>query len=174
VAVADQEWLVQWLPQVTPPAGRNHGSSAVCFTRNGVVLVSRHRERWEFPAGRPEADESLLDTLCREVREEACCEVGTANLLGFTVSTCLEGHERDVALVRAHWAAWVTPMPWRPVHEIVERVVGPTGRRHVDAHNGGRSRTGLYGDLGARSPSTRSLRLIAHSCRRRGGARPCR
>jgi 8-oxo-dGTP pyrophosphatase MutT (NUDIX family) len=125
VAVADHEWLVQWLPQDTSPAGRNHGSSAVCFSRNGVVLVSRDRKRWEFPAGRPEADESLLDTLRREVREEACCEVETAYLLGFTVSTCLDGHERDVVLVRAHWAARVTAMPWRPVHEVVERAVVP-------------------------------------------------
>ena len=66
-----------------------------------------------------------MDTLRREVREEACCKIETADLLGFTVSTCLQGPERDVVLVRAHWAARVVAMPWRPAHEIVERVEVP-------------------------------------------------
>ncbi len=121
VSIADQRWLVAWTTQADPPTGTNHGSSGVCFTEKGVVLVSRDRERWEFPAGRPQADESLVDTLRREVREEACCTVGATHLLGFTISTCLVGDERDVVLVRAHWAARVTVEPWQPVHEIVAR-----------------------------------------------------
>lgn len=121
MSIADDRWLIAWTPQSVAPAGTNHGSSGVCFTEKGVVLVSRDRERWEFPAGRPEADESLVDTLRREVREEACCKVEATHLLGFTMSRCLVGHERDLVLVRAHWAARVTAEPWQPVHEILER-----------------------------------------------------
>jgi 8-oxo-dGTP pyrophosphatase MutT (NUDIX family) len=121
VPIAGQTWLLTWTPQQVAPVGTNHGSSGVCFTDRGVVLVSRDRERWEFPAGRPEADEGLIDTLRREVREEACCEVDVAHLLGFTSSRCLAGHERGTVLVRAHWAVIATSAPWRPAHEILER-----------------------------------------------------
>ena len=47
--------------------------------------------------------------------------VEATHLLGFTMSRCLVGHERDLVLVRAHWAARVTAEPWQPVHEILER-----------------------------------------------------
>ncbi|WP_148616489.1 NUDIX hydrolase [Nocardioides rubriscoriae] len=119
--IADQRWLITWTPQQVAPDGTNHGSSGVCLTDRGVVMVSRDAECWELPAGRPEADESLFDTLRREVREEACCEVETARLLGFTVSRCLEGHEQGVVLVRSHWSARVAVEPWQPHHETVER-----------------------------------------------------
>jgi 8-oxo-dGTP pyrophosphatase MutT (NUDIX family) len=95
----------------------------VCLTGDGVVLLSRDGERWEFPAGRPEMQESLLDTLRREMREEACCKVEAAEALGFTISTCFQGSEDG--LVRAHWAVHVVAMPWRPHHEITHRLEVP-------------------------------------------------
>jgi hypothetical protein len=62
-----------------------------------------------------------VDTLHREVREEACCEVGSATLLGFTRGTCLDGPERGSVLVRAHWAVRAVALPWLPEHEMVAR-----------------------------------------------------
>ena len=112
VTIDGQRWAVAWQPQDTAPAGQNHGSSGICLTRNGIVLVSRDGDHWEFPAGRPEADESRLDTLRREVREEACCDIETADLLGFTTSRCLAGAEQGVVLVRAHWAVRALTKPW--------------------------------------------------------------
>ena len=122
MTTADRRWSVTWSPQDSPPPGENHGSSGICLTGNGIVLVSRDGARWEFPAGRPEGDESLRDTLRREVREEACCEVETADLLGFTTSTCLAGPQQGLVLVRAHWAAHAVAAPWRPVDETVQRM----------------------------------------------------
>ncbi len=125
VEIADQRWTVTWSAQHTAPPGKNHGSLGICLAADGVVLVSPDGARWEFPAGRPEHEESLLDTLRREVREEACCEVETAALLGFTTSTCLQGHEQGLVLVRAHWAARATVGSWAPEHEISHRKVVP-------------------------------------------------
>ena len=87
------------------------------------MLVSRDGFGWEFPAGRPEVGESLLDTLRREVDEEACCEVENPHLMGFTVSTCLEGAEQGLVLVRSHWAARAALGPWEPAHETTHRQV---------------------------------------------------
>ena len=125
VSSADGRWSVTWSPQDAAPPGESHGSSGICLTSGGVVLVSRDGARWELPAGRPEQGESLLETLRREVREEACCEAESAVLLGFTTSECHDGPERGLTLVRAHWAARVEAGPWRPVHEIVRRLVVP-------------------------------------------------
>ena len=109
----------------SPPPGTNHGSSAVCLAGDRIVLVSRDGVRWEFPAGRPEGVETLLETLRREVREEACCDVQTAELLGFTTSRCLEGAERGLVLVRAHWAVRARSLAWQPLHEIAQKVELP-------------------------------------------------
>jgi len=49
VDVADQRWTVTWSPAPRPPSGTNHGSSGVCLTTAGIVLVSQDGERWELP-----------------------------------------------------------------------------------------------------------------------------
>jgi ADP-ribose pyrophosphatase YjhB (NUDIX family) len=56
-----------------------------------VVLISPDGRRWGWPGGRPEAGEDWLQTLRRELLEEACAEVEQARLLGFTRSACLAG-----------------------------------------------------------------------------------
>jgi 8-oxo-dGTP pyrophosphatase MutT (NUDIX family) len=127
VTVAGRPWLVTWSNQDTAPGGVNHGSSGICCTREGIVLVSRDGNHWELPAGRPKGDESPLDTLGREVLEEACCRVEAAQLLGFTTSTCLAGPEEGLILVRAHWAARAVAEPWQPCHEIADRRQVPVG-----------------------------------------------
>lgn len=115
-----QRWRVTWQTGQAP-RGRNHGISAVATAEDRIVLVSRDRTTWEFPAGRPEGPETLFETLERELAEEACCHVLHAGLLGFTRSECLEGVERGIVLVRAHWAVRARVLSWEPQHEIVDR-----------------------------------------------------
>lgn len=115
-----QRWRVTWLTGHAP-RGTNHGISAVAKVEDCIVLVSRDRTTWEFPAGRPKGSETLFETLGRELAEEACCEVLQAELVGFTRSECLEGVERGNVLVRAHWAVWARARAWEPQHEIVDR-----------------------------------------------------
>ena len=124
---AGQDWIQWWHPPDGPaPEGRRHGSSAICFTGDGsVVLVAQPDGLWEFPGGRPEGDEDWRATLEREVLEEACAVVERATLLGFARGRCTSGPEAGLVLVRSLWWAEVTLNPWEPQHETTERVVAP-------------------------------------------------
>lgn len=117
-----QEWRVSWHPPHTPPAGTSHGSAGICVTNDReVVIVSSDGVRWDFPAGRPESDESLEDTLRREMQEEACALVTSARLLGFSRGRCVRGRQEGLILVRAYWRADVVVGPWNPQFEIAHR-----------------------------------------------------
>jgi ADP-ribose pyrophosphatase YjhB (NUDIX family) len=120
------EWLIAWRPPTAVPEGTAHGANAFCVTaENHVVLISEDGERWGWPGGRPEGDESWEQTLRREVLEEACAVVVDARLLGFTRSVCLTGPEQGLVLVRSIWLAEVELMPWEPRFEIPHRRVVP-------------------------------------------------
>jgi 8-oxo-dGTP pyrophosphatase MutT (NUDIX family) len=116
-------WLAAWHPpDGGPPAGLHHGAAGVCVDPAGrIVLVSEDGVRWDFPAGRPEGDESPAETLRREVWEEACARVTTARLLGYTCGECLGGPEKGRVLHRSVWRAAVEVAPWEPRFEIAHR-----------------------------------------------------
>jgi ADP-ribose pyrophosphatase YjhB (NUDIX family) len=120
------DWLIAWHSPKATPEGIAHGANAFCVTAdNHVVLISNDGERWGWPGGRPEADESWEQTLRREVLEEACAAVGDARLLGFCRAVCLTGPEQGRVLVRSVWLAEVELMPWEPRFEIAHRRVVP-------------------------------------------------
>ena len=56
----DSIWTQTWSPPTASPEGKSHGSGGVCFTSPDEIVLIRIRgcEAWEFPAGRPEGDES--------------------------------------------------------------------------------------------------------------------
>jgi ADP-ribose pyrophosphatase YjhB (NUDIX family) len=120
------DWLVAWHSPLAVPVGKAHGANAFCVTaERGVVLISNDGERWGWPGGRPEGDESWEQTLRREIWEETCAIVGAARLLGFCRGACLTGPEEGLVLVRSVWRAEVELMPWEPRFEIVHRRVVP-------------------------------------------------
>ncbi len=120
------DWLTAWLPPTAVPKGTAHGANAFCVTADDcVVLISADGERWGWPGGRPEGDESWEQTLRREILEEACAVVVDARLLGFCRSVCLTGPEQGLALVRSIWLAVVELAPWEPRFEIAHRRVVP-------------------------------------------------
>src|SRR5215468_9949279 len=120
------DWLIAWLPPTVDPDGIAHGANAFCMTADdSVVLISDDGERWGWPGGRPEGDESWEQTLHREVLEEACATVVDARLLGFCRAVCLTGPEQGLVLVRSIWLAEVKLTPWEPRFEIRYRRVVP-------------------------------------------------
>lgn len=124
-----QLWKVSWHAHQACPQGTAHGSVGICQSHSGdVVLVSSDGARWEFPGGRPIDGESWGDTLCREVREEACSGVLEARLLGFCRSWCVDGTESGLVLVRSIWHARVALEAWKPEHEMVLRKLVPVER----------------------------------------------
>jgi 8-oxo-dGTP pyrophosphatase MutT (NUDIX family) len=126
---AGQDWIVSFHPATLPaPDGRNHGSTAFCFTQEGqIVLVSKDGVAWEPPAGRPEDDESLRETLDREVLEEASARVDDAVLLGYSRGICTKGHEEGLVLVRSLWWASVSILPYVPDYEMKYRLLVASG-----------------------------------------------
>ena len=120
------DWLIAWYSPTVVPEGVAHGANAFCVTADDrVVLISNDGERWGWPGGRPEGDESWEQTLRREVLEETCATVVGARLLGFCRAVCLTGPEQGLVLVRSVWLAEVELMPWEPRFEIAHRRVVP-------------------------------------------------
>ena len=123
--IGGQDWRVAWCPPPGPPPGIPHGAEAVCVADGRIVLVSRDGQRWGLPAGRPDGDEAWGDTLRREVHEEACAEVTSCALLGFTRGVCLRGSQEGLVLVRSHWRADVRVLDWQPQFEMTHRRLVP-------------------------------------------------
>jgi uncharacterized membrane protein YdjX (TVP38/TMEM64 family)/ADP-ribose pyrophosphatase YjhB (NUDIX family) len=116
------EWRNTWHPAGSAPEGKPHGSTGLCITPEGqVVLINQRGARWEWPGGRPEGDETIEETLRREMLEEICCRVTSARLLGFSRGACVSGHETGLVLVRSIWLAEVEVLPWDANFEVAER-----------------------------------------------------
>jgi 8-oxo-dGTP pyrophosphatase MutT (NUDIX family) len=124
-----QVWRVRWYPPPDPPPGTPHGAAAICVTGDQVVLVSSDGQRWGLPGGRPQPHERWVDTLVREMWEEAGAQVTSSRLLGFTRGVCLRGLEKGLVLVRSLWRAEVRLERWQPRFEMTHRRLVPAVNR---------------------------------------------
>ncbi|MFF8841850.1 NUDIX domain-containing protein [Streptomyces sp. NPDC015127] len=120
-----QEWRVAWFPPPDAPPGTPHGAEAVCVAGDRIVVISGDGQRWGLPAGRPEGQEQWVDTMRREVREEACAEVSECRLLGFSRGLCIGGPQEGLVLVRSMWRAEVRTAAWAPRFEMAHRRLLP-------------------------------------------------
>ncbi|MCU0494648.1 MAG: NUDIX hydrolase [Chloroflexaceae bacterium] len=119
---AGDTWQLSWHGPASPPEGIQNGSSGVCVTAQGeIVIITEDGEKWDVPGGRPEGDEDWEQTLRREMVEEACVAVTSARLLGFARGECLAGREQGKVIVRSFWRAEVVLLDWKPEFEIVQR-----------------------------------------------------
>ena len=123
-----QDWIGSWhRPDISSPNGERHGSSGVCLTSDGdIVLVGGDNIPWEFPGGRSEGEEDWRATLDREVFEMACSSVEEATLRGFIRIECVHPPQKGLVRVRSLWKATVSVHPWVPQHEITRRLVVPS------------------------------------------------
>lgn len=116
------DWLISWYPPDAQPEGKPHGATGVCVTDfREVVLVSEDGARWGFPGGRTEPGEDWIDTLRRELMEEACVGVLHSELVGWGRGECLTGDERGLVLVRSMWNVRVELYDWDPQFEMLHR-----------------------------------------------------
>lgn len=122
----EQRWRTSWHPPDRVPHGQPHGSAGICVLPTGeMILVSQDGQIWDFPAGRPQGDETWEETLRREIIEESCSLVTDTHLLGYCRSQCCQGVEQGLVLVRAIWRAKVELLDWEPRFEINHRKVVP-------------------------------------------------
>lgn len=71
------------------------GSAAVIFDQRGRVLLVRHsygRRNWELPGGGRKANESVEETVRREVREEVGIDVVVERLCGIYYEADVDQH----------------------------------------------------------------------------------
>jgi ADP-ribose pyrophosphatase YjhB (NUDIX family) len=120
-------WRVSLHAPDDRPVGAAHGSEAICMVDDATtVLVRSTSGRLNTPGGHPEAGESSETTMVRKVREEACAEVTSWQLIAFARSECLEGERNGTVMVRDMYVARVDLMPWvQPPTETVERLSVP-------------------------------------------------
>jgi 8-oxo-dGTP pyrophosphatase MutT (NUDIX family) len=120
-----QGWRLAWHPPATIPPGKPHGGSAICLAGDQVVLVSSDGVRWGLPGGRPEPGEDWIDTVRREITEEACASASECTLLGYGRGVCVSGREDGLVLVRGQWLAQVFLDVWEPKFEMTHRRLVP-------------------------------------------------
>ncbi len=123
-----QRWASSWHSGPDAPEGRQHGSAGICVTADGgIVVVSGDGRAWDFPAGRPEGEESWEQTLRRGRLEAACAVVEEARLLWVSRGSGLEGTAKGMGW--GEWRIWVKVklLEWKPEFEIGFRKVVSAG-----------------------------------------------
>jgi ADP-ribose pyrophosphatase YjhB (NUDIX family) len=120
------DWSIAWFPPTMVPEGMRHGANVLCVAGDGgLVVISNDGERWGWPGGRPEGDESWEQKLRRAILEETCAVVRDARFLGFCWAACVAGPETHRVLVRSIWRADVELLRWQPRFEITHRRIVP-------------------------------------------------
>lgn len=124
---ASGTWKVSLHATDDRPEGAPHGSEAICMVDDlNTVLVRNTEGRLNTPGGHPEQDETSEETMIREVREEACGEVTSWQMIAFARSECLQGERKGHVMIRDMYVARVELLTWeQPPLEIVERIIVP-------------------------------------------------
>ncbi|WP_028534153.1 NUDIX hydrolase [Paludibacterium yongneupense] len=135
----------RWKPNVTV---------AACIEREGrFLLVHEHTQqglRYNQPAGHLEPGETLLEAVCREVREETAWQVEPQALLGIYLThgaatqylrfcfVCrpLEdlGTPLDDGIVAADWFSYEQILALRPLHRTPALLAGIEDFRRGQRH----------------------------------------
>lgn len=116
--------LMSWMDAVDGPDDASvHRSEAVCIADDGALVGVKEFGLVSLPGGRREENESLVEALRREVREEACAEVVDHELLGYQRFAWIRNDRVDAVTIDALYWARVTLQPFVPEHENCERVL---------------------------------------------------
>lgn len=93
--------------------------SGLCLTPDHqLLLVSEDAKFWTLPGGHPEPNETPVQTLAREVWEEACARVTACRYLG---AQRVDDPGRPRPHYQLRFLARVELEPFRPKHEVRHR-----------------------------------------------------
>lgn len=92
--------------------------SGYVFNDKNQLLIVKNGKTWTIPGGHPEAGESYLDTLNRELMEEACVTLKDISYLGAV--EVVEGEETYYQL--RYTAKVDNILPFKEEWEICERL----------------------------------------------------
>ena len=96
---------MQWYPSEILPSLPVTQVSGFIFDKEKRLLLVKNKSGWTLPGGKPESNEQPLDTLYREVLEEASVSVSDPKFLGFVKVTASGSKQvfsqlRYIALLR--------------------------------------------------------------------------
>ena len=117
--------------------------SAVIVNDRGQVLMTQRRDNghWEPPGGVLELNESIIDGLCREVREETGLDIEPERLTGVYKNmprgiVALVFRARIVGGTPTHETDETVRMQWLDAQDIAARSDEAYAARVLDAMNG--------------------------------------
>lgn len=119
------------------------GAAAVILNEVGHVLLVKHtygRLNWEVPGGHAEADESIMDTAIREVREETGLQVRVLHTTGTYYDPASDMHhfvflcqQLDPAAVAQPTSDEISACAFWPIDALPRPINNFTIRRITDA-----------------------------------------
>ncbi len=108
---------ISWIPDFQFTGEKYTQVSGYIFNTKGQLLIVRNNDTWTIPGGHPEINETQIETLHREVMEEACVTIKEIKYLG-AVKVIEKG---DIYYQVRYTALVDTELPFKQEWEISER-----------------------------------------------------
>ena len=108
---------IRWIDGFQTTSEKYTQVSAYVFNENNQLLIVKNGSTWTIPGGHPEKGETKLETLEREMMEEACITLKEINYLG-----AVEVVENGEVYYQLRYTAFVKDiLPFKKEWEIDER-----------------------------------------------------
>ena len=113
-----EDCKICWIKGFELNGERHTQVSGYIFNAKNQLLIVRNENTWTVPGGHPESGETPLETLNREVMEEACVTIKNIKYLG-----AVEVVEKGDTYYQLRYFAMVDEeLPFNQEWEISERV----------------------------------------------------